>query len=161
MGPVVMTGNLCTQADTCLDGVCSGSPKFCEDDGNPCTNAGECDSTSGECVYEDVPNPTECDDGSACSINDSCLDGACIGEDVVCDDQNPCTSDECQPEMGCIHEIVEGSCDDGDPCTEGDQCTEGSCVSGPLKACDDENPCTDEVCDSQTGDCVVAQHSEL
>ena len=43
-------------------------------------------------------------------------------------------------------------------CTEGDQYRGQLCI-GTLKACDDENPCTDEVCDSQTGDCVVTPNT--
>ena len=152
-------GDACTLGDTCVEGNCSGSAKVCADDGNPCTILSGCDSASGECLFEDVADQTECEDGSVCSVNDTCIDGVCTGEDVACDDGNSCTTDGCDPETGCTHAPTEGPCDDGNLCTIGDLCEEGSCVPGALQSCDDENVCTDDSCDAETGECVVTPNT--
>ena len=50
------------------------------------------------------------------------LDGACQATAmVVCDDENPCTTD-IGPTSGC--DVIDNAlpCDDGDVCTLGDQC---------------------------------------
>lgn len=71
----------------------------------------------------------------------------CMEKPELCDDNNPCTRDTCDPVMGCIHEpLSDSDCDDGDECTIGDKCTDGTCVPGTRLFCDDENPCTDDSC---------------
>ena len=59
-------------------------------EGPPCT-AGTC--SLGECSYD--PAPGGCDDGDACTTGDFCLDGACVGEPMLCDDDLDCTTDSC------------------------------------------------------------------
>ncbi len=135
-------GNSCTINDVCTNGVCGGETNDCAD-GNPCTDD-ICDPELG-CLHNPLSG-TECNDGNACTVNDSCQNGQCVGEETSCDDENPCTSDWCSPETGCEHSNISGSCDDGDPCTIGDFCSEGSCVAGNLRNCDDENPCTSDWC---------------
>lgn len=50
-----------------------------------------------------------CNDGNACNVSDYCIDGACYGGALLsCDDQNPCTQDRCEAEIGCIHEPIGG-----------------------------------------------------
>jgi phosphatidylserine/phosphatidylglycerophosphate/cardiolipin synthase-like enzyme len=44
-------GDLCTIADTCVDGACSGTPKTCASTGS-CDSAGTCDAQTGECVFD-------------------------------------------------------------------------------------------------------------
>jgi len=66
---------------------------------------------------------------------------------VVCDDNNPCTNDSCDPQSGCKFIPNGNSCEDGNPCTFNDKCSGGECVSGAFVVCDDGNPCTDNVCD--------------
>ena len=102
-----------------------------------------------------------CDDGSACTTADHCVDGACVGDPLPCDDGNGCTADTCDPTSGiCTSEPADGPCDDGAPCTAGDQCQDGACVPGPADTCDDENPCTDDTCTSGVG-CVHAPTEAL
>jgi hypothetical protein len=72
---------------------------------------------------------------------------------VVCDDLNLCTSDSCEPAVGCIFAANNLPCDDTNPCTENDLCVAKSCVSGLPKSCDDANVCTDDSC-SPTGICL-------
>jgi hypothetical protein len=78
-------GDPCTEGDYCKDGICAGGPGAPDcDDGDPCTT----DScTPGEgCTH--APAEGACDDGDACTENDTCVEGACVGQPVSCDDGN-------------------------------------------------------------------------
>ncbi len=101
-----------------------------------------------------------------CSVSDWCLpeDGT-----SRCDDDNPCTLDECTA-TGCINESLTGTpCTDDVACTD-DVCVEGVCMSTTNCAsgaecsprldecvepcvvdtdCDDGNACTDDVCSAE------------
>jgi hypothetical protein len=136
-------GDPCTEGDTCSGGACVGSvPKDC-DDGNPCTND-LCVPMAG-CSHTNNKNP--CNDGSACTLNDKCAQGTCVpGAPVDCDDDNPCTTDSCNPATGCEHGNSNEECDDGNACTTGDTCTGGVCKGSGSLECDDGNPCTKDIC---------------
>ncbi len=96
-------GNPCTINDICINGVCSGTPKNC-DDGNPCTDDA-CNTTTGLCTHTN--NTATCNDGDVCTVNDHCLNGACVpGTPLVCNDNNACTDDACNPAVGCVFTIV-------------------------------------------------------
>ena len=57
--------------------------------------------------------------------------------DDDCDDQNACTSDRCDPDLGCIYTKID--CDDGNPCTD-DSCDSGlGCLFTPVA---DDTPCS-------------------
>jgi len=143
-------GDACTTGDVCLDGVCVGGPPPDCDDDLVCTQD-SCESDTG-CINDPAPlDGVSCDDGDACSLGDVCGDGTCAGVEVLdCDDDNDCTDDACDPELGCVYSQVMVACDDGDPCTEQDACVEGICVGAP-KDCGDEDPCTQDLCDSTQG----------
>ncbi len=80
----------------------------------------------------------------------------CLKPPGYCDDDNPCTADECVEPIGCVHSDKEGACDDGSVCTENDFCgLGGKCNSGPPIECDDGVECTDDACDPVDG-CVHA-----
>ncbi|MFH1530531.1 MAG: hypothetical protein ABIK09_07340 [Pseudomonadota bacterium] len=112
------------------DGACEGL-RVCTDDGLT-----DCDA--------DTPAVEVCD-----GVDNDC-DGVVDGVSV-CDDGNPCTSDSCGGEGGCVHESLEGlNCDDGTACTIGDFCQGGICT-GAAVSCDDGNPCTDDLCDTDGG----------
>jgi len=95
-----------------------------------------------------------CDDQNACTA-DSCdpATGECKSVPAVdCDDQNPCTVDACNPLTGqCEHQDV--SCEDSNPCTL-DRCNPGTgqCEHQGV-VCDDQNACTADSCDPATGEC--------
>jgi|GEM_PF-2045095 len=123
------------------------------------------DVVAGECVEAFVEGA--CDDGSACSLNDQCHDGVCVGDMVACqegaacsvavcdvdegcllvadhdacDDNNPCTTDRCDVDAGCVHEAIAegGLCDDGNSCTGPGICRLGTCVA---YAFEDGTACT-------------------
>jgi len=156
-GTMCDDGDACTDPDTC-DGIGNcvpGSMIGC-DDTNSCTDD-ICDITIG-CVYTPLINGTLCDDGDACTTNDTCSGGTCIGtilppividcgifeclagnytmtgqDASFCDDDmNECTQVLC--DMGiCVSNttLLDGAlCDDGKNCTLGDICMSGDCIPG-------------------------------
>ena len=143
-------GNDCTVMDTCGAGQCMGAGSLSCDDGNPCT-MDSCMSDGG-CAHQ--PSDGTCSDGDPCTLNDQCVQGQCLsGDALVCDDQNGCTDDSCEAELGCVFSANEQECEDGNECTNLDMCWEGICVAMGTIDCDDGNPCTADVCKPLEG-CV-------
>lgn len=123
------------------------------DDGNPCAVRFFCQA--GACAFEPAPDATFClVAGNQCRPG-ACLAGACVEDKTfTCDDGNPCTTDSCDPDKGCVYGYPAGiPCDDGDPCTTGDACATGQCAGTPVD-CDDQDDTTVDVCDTQTGQCT-------
>lgn len=156
-GTLCEDGNLCTDEDQCVAGLCVSEVETECFDNNPCTDDG-CTPKTG-CSY--YPNQDFCNDGSLCTSNDQCVQGQCNGTVLACDDGIQCTNDGCNPESGCVHEVVDLPCEDGNPCTLGDSCEEAFCVSGTQKVCNDNNTCTSEYCDLDTGDCQFGYNSKV
>lgn len=146
-------GNACTADDNCASGKCKGVVKtaLC-DDGNACTKDA-CDPTKG-CQHE--PTSGACDDGNICTKGESCEVGKCVGgSNEQCNDNKPCTIDNCDPKTGkCSWSGKSGACDDGNECTTGDYCKTGACVHTGKNDCDDANPCTVDSCDDKVGKCA-------
>ncbi len=98
-------------------------------DGNTCTT----DACGAQgCVFTPVGNGAACSDGNACTSNDACTAGQCQpGSAVtVCDDQNPCTIDFCNPLTGnCVFNATSGPCQDNNLCTTGEHCVSGACIA--------------------------------
>ncbi|MBT4121044.1 MAG: hypothetical protein HOA57_02605 [Candidatus Magasanikbacteria bacterium] len=143
--------NACTIGDVCFEGSCwPGDDELDCDDGNSCTDE-VCDSVAG-CMYENQTG-TSCDDSDPCTVDDTCMDGACVpGEPLICDDGNICTNDSCDSQAGCVHVDNTAPCDDGDACTVGDACFEGSCWSGDDDLdCDDGDACNIDACNPIQG----------
>ena len=161
-------GDFCDGVERCVAGTCvSGAPLEC-DDGDPCTSD-SCVAAAG-CVHTDDLCPSTCgpgDDGmrcsdhSACTTGDVCSAGVCLGTPVDCNDGDPCTTDSCDPVLGCTYVeeadppgcVTSSECilaadhtpcvGDGDPCTR-DGCLEGACRVGLIQAerqCDDGDAC--------------------
>ena len=141
-------GSACTSGDICAAGQClSGTALDC-DDGNACTDD-VCDAATG---CSSVFNSAPCDDGDSCTSGDVCSQGVCAGTSPLdCDDDNPCTDDQCDAGSGCLNLPNSLACDDGDACTQGDACLDGVCVGLTPRDCDDGNSCTDDGCDSGSG----------
>lgn len=129
------------------------------DDGNPCTDDA-CDTQTGLCSHLD--NVTPCEDGSACTVGDTCAKGSCAaGKTKDCDDGNACTTDACDAVLGCQSVNNVAPCDaDGSACTVNDACSAGVCVPGPAPFCKDGNPCTDDGCDPSKG-CAFTPNDKL
>jgi hypothetical protein len=144
--------HLCTTDDQCNeDGSCSGNYVQC-DDGNGCTTDG-CDAATGECVFAAAADGLPCQDGTECTTSDICLDGACTGEVVTCEDPLPddCTQPLCDPKTGaCTVSNVHPAghpCSDANPCTDGDACDQqGTCLPGSPHQCTAQNPCKESWC---------------
>ena len=147
-------GDICTVDDACGEGSCQpGGAQEC-DDANTCTKD-TCDPADG-CLFEAIDG--ECEDGSVCTEGDTCVDGVCTaGGPIPCDDENPCTTDSCDPADGCVFTNNTVSCDDNSACTADDVCSDGTCVGVEL-ACDDKNDCTDDSCNPDSG-CVFTPNT--
>jgi hypothetical protein len=143
-------GDACTVGETCQEGLCDGGvPANCND-GNLCTDD-SCDPATG---CDHVPNTAPCQDGNACTLGDACANGTCLpGKSPNCNDNNPCTDDDCDPTSGCTHVANSAGCSDGDECSSGDHCENGTCISTGNVNCDDKNPCTDDLC-TPAGGCA-------
>ena len=150
-------GDACTIGDKCTAGACiPGVPTVCADN-NPCTDD-TCDAAAG-CVYTD--NVLPCEDGNICTTMDLCAGGECqSGKSLVCNDDNACTDDACDPALGCLFVANDAACDDGVACTLGDHCADGECTYDELESCDDENPCSDNYCDPAKG-CIATVNEAL
>ncbi|MCB9787495.1 MAG: putative metal-binding motif-containing protein [Deltaproteobacteria bacterium] len=75
----------------------------------------------------------------------------------ACNDDNPCTRDQCDSALGCLHVADDTlACDDGVLCTVGDRCVAGACQGGAPPDCDDGDACTVDSCEMTTGQCVHA-----
>lgn len=148
-------GDLCDGAGTCV----AGRPKDCSD-GKSCT-ADACDPATGECRYTNQPNTTPCDDGAACTTNDQCVDGSCVGGGINCDDGKYCTEDsvDCtQTPPVCVNNAAPRSgmvCIPSNKCFYVGTCSGVDCVAseGAPVNCDDNNPCTVDSCQPARG-CV-------
>lgn len=125
------------------------------DDKNACTSD-VCDAATKACTH--APKAGPCDDGNACSTGDTCNAGACAGVAADCDDNNPCTKDQCHPVTGkCGYAINDGqACDDGDACSADDACKGNECVGGTPKSCPAGAQCTVGLCDKTTGQCTTS-----
>jgi hypothetical protein len=142
--------NACTTQDTCSNGACVGGPPPNCNDANVCTDD-SCNPATG-CVHTN--NTVPCDDGNACTTQDTCSNGSCAGGPPPnCNDSNVCTDDSCNPATGCVHTNNTAPCNDGNLCTTADTCLAGRCVGGPPPNCDDGSACTKDVCVPATG-CV-------
>ncbi len=111
-----------------------------------------CDAVTGECGVAAANEGGACNDANACSVQETCSNGVCSGGTAPnCADENPCSTDWCDPTVGCKHDANTEPCSDGNNCTVGDVCAQMTCVSGDVLLCDDGNPCTTDGCDAAVG----------
>jgi hypothetical protein len=124
-----------SSADCCAPGVC------CNGQCVPaCTATNQCHDAvldPGTCGCTQVPKPenTACDDGNACTRDDVCIQGVCVGRDhVECSGAaNQCKlRGTCDPATGLCNKggnVADGTpCNDGDPCSRTSTCQGGQCV---------------------------------
>jgi hypothetical protein len=161
-------GDPCTIGDQCNLGSCqSGEFTDCSD-GNDCTTDG-CDPELG-CTH--TPKAGNCDDGNACTKADHCEVGECVGgPSLTCVDNLDCTSDTCDPDVGCLFTPDDSFCDDANACTNdlcdpdngcthtthdgdclGGHCEDGVCIIDCLPQCEGKE-CGDDSCDGSCGSC--------
>lgn len=140
-------GEVCTTLDKCLDGRCVGATVGC-DDGNACTDD-TCKPGLG-CSF----TPRSCDDQNACTTDECKPAIGCVSTPIVCGPvTSVCQVARCDLQLGCLIEAAgqDVVCSDNDACTTGDRCSGTSCVGDPV-SCDDNNPCTNDLC--VAGGCI-------
>src|SRR5262249_24851453 len=98
----------CT-ADTCIAGpLCMHAP---EPDGFKCAEGNQCTSGVATCLQGkcNVEPPLNCDDNDKCTSDNCNPNTGCGHTPVDCkDDQHPCDDNKCDPATGCAHEPIGG-----------------------------------------------------
>ena len=135
----------CVAVDTCAaNEVCDPADGSCT---TSCTSDADCDACFGEtcdvggtdlCV---AGTAVDCDDADACT-DDSCLDGVCSNDAVVCPTGETCSGGVCAVDTSCTSDA------DCDACL-GETCDVGgtdNCAAGTPIDCDDGDACTDDSC---------------
>jgi hypothetical protein len=109
-------GNLCTLNDTCQNGTCrAGSPRTCPTSTDPC-KVNVCVPATGNCVAQNAPNGTPCNDNNLCTTGEACQNGTCQGG----------TGKTCPAGQTCVP--ATGVCQ----CTTGVTCGTICCNSGQV-----------------------------
>jgi hypothetical protein len=135
-----------------MNGVCTanGTRRTCPD---ITCHTGYCASETGDCVYTLSEPGTPCIDGLAYTTMDQCYpNGNCIGTNVTCNDNNPCTDDRPNEDTGlCMFTPNNLVVNTGNSCvictcsaeTPGELlCTDVQCSNGVY--CDGEEYCDPE-----------------
>ncbi len=150
-------GDPCTQSDTCrpLDQVCAGVPLDCSAGDSECT-VGVCDR--GECRIDGAREGEPCDDGSPCTVLDTCRSGVCSGvsADLAAFSFNSgCVIASCNGTEGFTLSAARDftACNIGaDPCAGPFVCLSGACIGvGPAWCPEPSSPCMEAVCEPDYG----------
>ncbi len=89
-----------------------------------------CNQATGACQLQPSTDGVPCSDSGKCAKSAACKNGVCAVQQAVdCDDADVCTTDSCDPKVGCVH--TKSNCNDG-------------------------NSCTSDACDPKTGACAFA-----
>jgi hypothetical protein len=158
-GTVCDDADACTQSDACLDGVCMGADPIVCDSIDQCQLVGVCDPVTGLCSMVEVGDGAPCEDGDACTLDDSCQAGLCVpGAPMVCEALDQCHgAGMCDPATGVCTDpaVADGTaCDDGSACTMSDTCVAGSCLGAAPVICTALDQChVAGACDPVTGSC--------
>ena len=149
--------SVCTKNEKCVAGECVFTLENC-DDGNPCT-VNSCHPQKG-CQTE--KREGACEDGDLCNGTETCVDGVCTPAKTPtnCDDDNPCTTDTCDPDKGCINTpLTGGSCQVANKCVETGTCKDGDCDVGASGSCTKDSDCASgKLCYNSL--CVTARKCE-
>ena len=94
-------GQFCTSNDRCQNRVCQGTMMNCSSLNDGC-HIGVCSEVTQGCVAQAVANGAPCDDGNACTLQDTCQSGVCVGSNpVVCTALDQCHNvGVCDPTTG-------------------------------------------------------------
>ena len=131
-------GSKCTINDRCNgSGACAGTAKTCDTPPTCRGGTGTCNTSTGACEYNPLPNTTPCDDGQLCTEGDKCNgNGTCVGTQKVCNTppgQCYAATGTCDNlSGGCSYapKSTSASCNDGKDCTSPDACDgAGACAS--------------------------------
>ncbi|HUU03386.1 MAG TPA: hypothetical protein VM425_18270 [Myxococcota bacterium] len=150
-------GLSCTVNDACHDGSCSGKLLYC-DDSDPCTRD-RCDEATGECEHTLEPKPDAegpLGDPTCSDLLDNDCDGLTDDLDpncqvctdaADCEDNNPCTSDDCLAGECSNAPLGDGTdCNDGYFCSVEDHCQDGKCISASRDCSAFADSCHQGIC---------------
>lgn len=115
----------CNGPESCsAEGVCVAGSLNCND-GVDCT-VDSCDEELDRCVA--MPNDEVCSDGDACNGAETCdlALGCTLSAPLACNDEDSCTIDSCDSEVGCVFAARD---------LDGDGFTSGACGGDD---CDDD-----------------------
>ena len=166
-------GLACNGEERCVAGRCvPGVPVLCPPSDQPCTRT-QCLDPAGGCMMVQEPAGTACDDGIACTVEDTCrADGICVGTSS-CPETVMCLADgTCGCPSGSV--LCEGGCRPGICCpgtTEGEcgRCGTFICNgTGDARSCgleqgvcDPGDMCFGQSCSISTGEaCPDVQRRE-
>ena len=155
--PCNRDNDLCT-LDTCQNGQCQAGPqKTCPASTDPC-KVNVCNPATGDCVTQNAPNGTVCEDGNLCTTGDTCQGGQCqAGPQKTCPaSTDPCKVNACVPATGlCVTQNAPNGtvCNDNNLCTTGETCQNGTCQGGTRKTCQPGTTCAPATgtCQCNTG----------
>ena len=167
----------CDDGIDCTDDICDGTGtcihvpnrQYCPSDPGPCSEY-YCDANvtapSSGCRLQNATDGVECSDGYACTADDVCAGGICVGtaDHTACPDISDCNVGICAPAhgasnaLGCIPGFVfapanytGNACNSTDLCSENGVCDGmGDCVGTPI-SCEDWNDCTTDTCSPGVG----------
>jgi len=135
------------------DGSVCGDGLLRSDLGEQCDDG---NVESGDCCGPTCQAETgSCDDDNPCTTGETCSAATCgDGSAIDCDDGVACTTDSCEPAVGCTATPDDSACDDGIACTADVCATLTGCSHQPDDSlCDDHNLCTGDACNSSTLEC--------
>lgn len=173
---VPRTGSSCTSSNLCVlvaecssGGACNPVTSVSCDPAATCHVSMGCNPSNGICEYHTQTDGTACNDGNACTLDDECNSGSCIGTNhVTCTPLDQChlvgTCDTSTGTCSNPQQPTGTHCNDYNVCTIGDHCsTVGTCVGIAGHTCDTvphDTQCQTLSCDSLTSQCVVDNLSD-
>ncbi|MBP48156.1 MAG: hypothetical protein CMH53_09495 [Myxococcales bacterium] len=111
---------------------------------SPCSRA-VCNAQTRRCELGIAPDNSACESADLCAQESVCLSGVCrLLKQVQCSDDNPCTTDSCDPSSGCVFKpTTDAACSDGNPCTIDDLCVDGTCQAATnICSCSADQDCS-------------------
>ncbi len=118
-------GLFCTINDSCQAGQCTGSPNPCTPQGADVCQVGSCNEAANTCTSVPGNNGAACNDNNACTMGETCSNGACNGG---------------------VPANQGGACDDGNTCTTNDACNNGACAGVAITQCISNDGCCPSGC---------------
>jgi hypothetical protein len=100
-----------------------------------CGQASECasfrfDRQTSQCVIDPRPDGASCGVSDRCLTDGQCVNGECVGQPVICLDDDPCTIDVCETVRGCV--TLRRECPNPSPCLAGVCSKERGCEPVPV-----------------------------